>query len=319
MKRKVIIYILIFMIVLSGCSYAEPIMFSEQATMPTAPEVFAESAILLDVDSDKILYEKNANKTMYPASTTKLMTAILTMENCKDLDEKALVSYYAVNEVPYSYSIADLRPGEELSIKDLLYALLLPSANDAAYVLAEYMANNGNNYSASDGSANKEKFEQSLAKFSDMMNEKAKSLGCKSTHFVNPNGIHADNHVSSAYDLMLIGKEAYGNSTIRSICKTLKYSLPNTSVYTGETRVVTTTNLLISPDRTGYYEYANGLKTGYTDLAQSCIISSASKGDRNLIAVILHSNTESTDEINRVKMIVSDYLNMVLIVLLIVL
>lgn len=296
LKRKIIVLFLMFIIIFTECVCAIPVRMADTSSLPKSPEVFAESAILLDVDSDKILYEKNADKVMYPASTTKLMTALLALEKCDDLSAKALVSYYAVHEVPYSYSIADLVPGEELSINDLLHALLIPSANDAAYVLAEYLANNGNSYSSSEGEVNKAKFENSLELFSNMMNEKAKSLGCKHTHFVNPNGIHSDSHVSSAYDLMLIGKEAYRNETLRSICGKTHYSLPNTTLYTGDTRTVTTTNILISEDRDDYYEYANGLKTGYTELAQSCIVASAHKGDRNLIAVILHSDTESTDD-----------------------
>ena len=288
-----ILVIIIFITSFSKVAFAESIV-SDGSIAP--PEIHADSAVLLDVDSNKILYEKNYKNKMYPASTTKLMTALVTLDKCSDLSEMVKISYYAVHKVPYSYSIANLYPGEEFSVKDLLYALMIPSANDAAYVLAEYIANGGNNYEIDSSNSTKEAFEKSQATFADMMNEKAKELGCENTHFVNPNGIHDDDHYSTAYDLLLMGKQAYANSTIRTIAKTTEYTLDNTSIYTGASRVLKTTNLLLLKSRSGYYEYANGLKTGYTEAAQSCIIASSQKNDRNLIAVVLHSDT--TDNSN---------------------
>lgn len=256
-------------------------------------EIYAESCCLLDVDSNIFLYEKNQEKIMFPASTTKLMTAIIVLENCSDLAQMVNISYYSVKSVPYTYSVASVQPGENFSIIDLLKALLIASANDVAYSLAEFVVNNGNNYSTDSSSESKEKFDESISKFSNLMNEKAKELGCKNTNFVNPNGIHNENHVSTAYDLALIGQYAYKNETIRTLAKTLNFSLDNSNIYTGELRKFYSTNLLLYKEKSGYYEYANGLKTGYTDAAQSCIIASARKGDRNLIAVILNSNHES--------------------------
>ncbi len=267
----------------------------QQIIKNAQPQVFADSAILLDVDSNKVLYEKNSKNLMYPASTTKLLTAILVVEHCSDLSQKVNISYYAVNSVPYTYSTANIQPGEQFSIKDLLNALLIESANEAAYALAEYVSNEGNNYLTDESQTTRLLFESSMASFSTMMNEKAKQLGCNNTNFVNPNGIHNENHYSTAYDLMLIGKYAYSNSIIRAICQKTQFSLPNTNIYNGEIRTFKTTNALLRIDKPGFYAYANGLKTGYTDAAQSCIIASANKGDRNLIAVILHS-PESEDE-----------------------
>lgn len=269
----------------------------ENISTVNTPEVFAESAILLDVHENKILFEKNSINEMYPASTTKLMTAILAVEHCKDLSQKVKVSYFAVNSVPYSYATANLIVGEQVSIKDLLYALLVPSANDAAYVLAQYIANNGNNYPIDNTAASHEAFNNSIKIFSEMMNLKAKELGCTHTNFVNPNGIHNEQHYSTAYDLMLIGKYAYQNSTLKTICNTTEYTLENTNLYTSTPRNVETTNFLITPNKDGYYSYANGLKTGFTDPAQNCIIASANKDNRDLIAVILHS--EKTEDKNK--------------------
>ncbi|MBR2708657.1 MAG: D-alanyl-D-alanine carboxypeptidase [Clostridia bacterium] len=298
MKSKISLIIVFTIIInLFNFSYATEIQNfqTENVEQLSTPEVFADSAILLDVDSNKILYEKNSNNIMYPASTTKLMTAILVAEKCPDLSEKANVSYYAVNSVPISYATAHLVTGEQISIKDLLYALLVPSANDAAYVLAQYLANNGNNYPVDNTNSSKTAFENSITTFSEMMNSKAKELGCTNTNFVNPNGIHNENHHTTSYDLMLIGRYAYQNSTLRTICKTIEYTLENTNKYTSTPRKLETTNLLITPDEKGYYANANGLKTGFTDPAQSCIIASANKDNRNLIAVILHSE-ETKDE-----------------------
>lgn len=258
-------------------------------------EVYGEAATLLDVDADKFLYAKNYKKRMYPASTTKLMTAIIVLENCEDLSQLVNISYCAVHRVPYSYSIANLYAGEQFTIKQLLDSLLIASANDSAYALAEYVANGGNNYLIDNTEEAQVAFDNSMIKFSEMMNNKAKEIGCLETNFVNPNGIHNDNHYSTAYDLTLIGKYAYSNSIILDIAKKLDGSLPNSSIYNDEERFYTTTNLLINPNKNRYYQYANGLKTGYTDVAQSCIIASAQKDNRNLIVVILHfENNETT-------------------------
>lgn len=239
------------------------------------PSVYSPACILIDADSGKILYSKNANTKMYPASTTKIMTAILTLENCK-LDDVAIASHNAVYSIPYGYSVATIQEGEELTIEQLLNVLLIPSANDAAVVLAEHIAG-------------------SVEAFSDMMNSKAVELGCKNTHFVNPNGIHDEEHYSTAYDLALIGKYAMQFDTFRTIVQKTSYSLPKTNKYDKEDRLFNTTNDLIkknySSSPTNYYQYATGAKTGYTDAAKSCIVATATKDDISLIAVVLHSGT----------------------------
>ena len=240
------------------------------------PSVYSPACILIDADSGKILYSKNANTKMYPASTTKIMTAILTLENCK-LDDVAIASHNAVYSIPYGYSVATIQEGEELTIEQLLNVLLIPSANDAAVVLAEHIAG-------------------SVEAFSDMMNSKAVELGCKNTHFVNPNGIHDEEHYSTAYDLALIGKYAMQFDTFRTIVQKTSYSLPKTNKYDKEDRLFNTTNDLIKKNYSSsptnyYYQYATGAKTGYTDAAKSCIVATATKDDISLIAVVLHSET----------------------------
>jgi penicillin-binding protein 5, C-terminal domain (fragment) len=256
--------------------------------------VYAKAAVLYDVNTNKILYTKNAYEKMFPASTTKTMTAILTMEKCK-LTDIVKASYYAIHEIPKTYSTGLLVPNEELTIEQLLNLLMIPSANDAAYILAQYIANGcSNQYDMSDSSDAKKKFDSDIKTFSNMMNTKALELGCKNTHFINPNGVHNENHYSTAYDLCLIGNYALKFPDLANITKKVHYSLSPTSEYSklySEPRVFDNTNYLINKNSYGFYKYAIGLKTGYTDAAGYCIIASAKKDNRTLIAVILGSET----------------------------
>lgn len=259
--------ILIFILILLIC-----VGFSFSSNCVELPTVDAPSCILMDLNSDKILYSKNVNEKMYPASTTKVMTAILAMENC-NLTDVATVSHGAIFDVPVGYANANLQEGEELTIDQLLHVLLIPSANDAAFVIAEHIGGTREH-------------------FYEMMNEKAIELGCKNTHFTNPNGIHSEDHYTTAYDLALMGQYAMKFDVIREIAKTTFYRLPATNKYDKDDRVFATTIDLIKENHEDsptnyYYEYATGLKTGYTDAAKHCIIATAKKGDVELLVVIL--------------------------------
>ena len=233
---------------------------------------YSPACILIEANSGKVLYEKNSNKVKYPASTTKIMTAILTMENC-ELTDIATVSHNALFSVPASYVTADLKEGEQLTIEQLLNVLLIPSANDAAFVLAEHIGGTVEN-------------------FANMMNEKAKEIGCLNTHFVNPNGIHNKNHTTTAYDLALMGKYAMQFDKIREIVKKTRYTLPATNKYDKADRIFKTSNELIEVNNSKakdnyYYENAIGIKTGYTSEAGSCIIAGAKKDNLEVIVVVL--------------------------------
>ena len=163
--------------------------------------------------------------------------------------------------------------GEQLTVNDLLYALMIPSANDAAYVLAEHVGG-------------------SVEGFSAMMNDKARALGCKTTHFVNPNGIHDDSHYSTAYDLYLIADYAMKNETFRKIVATTEYTLPATEQYPSEDRVLKTTNELLNENsRNYYYKNAIGIKTGYTSKAGNCLVAGAHRDGLEFIAVVLNGGT----------------------------
>lgn len=246
-----------------------------------AVEINSPRAILIDIDTGRVLFQKNAYEACYPASTTKVLTAILVLENC-NLDEMVTASATAVNSVYANGTTASIQPGEELSVRDLLSTMLIHSANDAAYVLAEHVGG-------------------SIESFVSMMNARAKELGAKSTFFVNPNGLPSTSHKCSAYDMALFARFAMQNFPVfREIVSTVNYSLPITEKYTelymneypDAKSVVrylnTTTNHLINPNRTAYYyEYATGIKTGYTDAAANCIVASAKKDGVELIVVIL--------------------------------
>lgn len=235
-------------------------------------DVGCPSALLMDMSSGKILYEKNINEKMYPASLTKVLTAIIVLENCK-LDEVVTISYNAVMNLTSGYVTANLQIGEELTVEQLLNVLMVGSSNDAAIALAEHLSG-------------------SIEDFAILMNKKAEELGCKNSNFLNPNGVHDENHYSTAYDLSLISRYAMQNETFRKLVSTKSYSLPSTSKYEYDDRLFTTTNSLLivnNNDRADnyYYKYATGIKTGFTTPAGNCLISSSNKDGFELLCIVL--------------------------------
>lgn len=265
--NKAKLFLLVFVFLLQF------IIFSNHSFATTdAPQTYSPSCILMESSTGKILYEKNSSEVRFPASTTKIMTAILAVENC-ELTDIATVSHNAIYSVPVTYSHASLKEGEQLTVEQLLNVLLIPSANDAANVLAEHISG-------------------SVEEFAKLMNEKAKEIGCLNTHFVNPNGVHDDNHTTTAYDLALMGQYAMKNSTIRNLVKKTRYTLPATNKYDKEDRIFNTTNDLLRENNSAakdnyYYPNAIGIKTGYTSEAGSCIIAGAEKDNMEVIVVIL--------------------------------
>lgn len=236
------------------------------------PTTYSPTCLIMEMETGKVVYSKNGYEKAYPASTTKLMTAILAVENCK-LDDVATASYEAIFTVPWDYTNANIQVGEQLTIEQLLKVLLIPSANDAANVIAEHIAG-------------------SVSSFATMMNSKADEIGCKNTHFMNANGLHNDNHYSTAYDLALIGRYAMQYETIRNIVSMTSYTLPATNKFATNDRYFANTNDLIHKSDevrldNYYYEYCNGIKTGYTAKAGSCIVASSTKDDKEFIVVVL--------------------------------
>ena len=272
--KRIIFFMIFLMMIILPITRAQAVYINSNDYNPDNITTESKSLILVDATSGKILYSKNAFERMFPASTTKLMTAILTLEKCK-LTDIATVSHNAVYSIPIGYTHANLVEGENLTIEQLLNVLLIPSANDAAIVLAEHIAG-------------------SVENFAVMMNDKAKELGCLDTHFVNPNGIHDENHYSTAYDLSLIGRYAMKFDDIMRIAKVAQYTLPKTNKYDKENRIFNATNGLINKNDEFFYEYATGLKTGYTDKSGSCIVATASKDNINLLEVVLGGESTSS-------------------------
>ena len=264
---KIVILIILINILLA---------FSFVSNASSEITTYSPHVLLLEASTGKIIYEKGANDRVYPASTTKIMTAILALENCQ-LTDVVTASYDAIYSVPVGYAHAYIKVDEELTINQLLHVLLIPSANDAANILAEHIAG-------------------SITSFASMMNTRAVELGCTDTNFVNPSGIHDTNHYSSAHDLAIIGRYAMQNETFRKIVSTTEYTLPNTNKYEGVDRYFKTTNSLIAVDTKDrvdnyYYSYATGIKTGYTVAAGNCVVSSAKKDSVEYIVVILGAET----------------------------
>ncbi len=246
-------------------------------------DIEAKAALIVETNTGKVIYEKDAQKQNYPASVTKVLTAILVIENCK-LDDMATVTKTAVSNIPEGYVTAPLFVDEKISIKDLLYALMLKSANDAAYVLAEHVGG-------------------SVEGFAEMMNKKAKEIGCKNTHFVNPNGIHDKQHYTTAYDMFLISKYAMQNETFAKIVSTYKYTLSATNKYTKEDRVMESTNSFLNPQSAYYNENVKGIKTGTTKQAGNCLITDSQKEGLNFITVVLGAETSDSKFSETKKMI----------------
>ncbi len=237
------------------------------------PNVSAKGAILIEKNTGKILYRKNMNIKMFPASTTKILTAIIIIENC-NLDEKVIVTKEPIALIPEGYSISYLQEGEELTIKQLLQMLLIHSANDAANVLAFH-------------------YSGSIENFAKKMNEKIKELNLENTHFTNPSGMHDDNHYTTAYDMALLMKYCIQNDTFKEITNTVSCTIPATNK--SLERIFTNSNLLINPAYSNYYlPYVLYGKTGFTSQAQNCLVSVSKKDNLELICVVFHSEESSS-------------------------
>lgn len=234
------------------------------------PAINSPAAVLMDSYTGTVLAGKNIDQKMYPASTTKIMTAILTIENC-DLNEMVTASDNAIRSVLPGYSIGDIKIGESLSVQDLLKVLMVHSANDAANVLGEHVGG-------------------SIEAFAEMMNNKAAEIGCKNTHFVNPSGKHEDDHYSTARDMAMIMQYCMKNATFRQLACLQNCSLPATS-FSAQRDFNTTVEILVPPSVGAtaqyYYPYAIAGKTGFTTEAQNCLISVSKKDDLELTCVVL--------------------------------
>ncbi len=228
------------------------------------PQIEGESAVLMDMITGSILYSKNADKAQYPASITKIITCLLTLENM-DLNDEVTITH---DPVTTGQNIA-LKKGETLKVKDLLYALMLHSSNDAAEVLAIAV---GGDFDT----------------FAEMMNERAKECGAKNTTFHNPNGLNPDgqeHNWTTAYDISMMAREAMKNPTFRKLVTTTHHKIPATNL--SKERKLKTTNPCL-----GVYDGITGVKTGTSKTAGFCFCGSAKRGNTELIAVSLNSGED---------------------------
>ena len=233
---------------------------ARQAAAMSEPSISAETAVLIDAFSGKVLYDRRMDAHMYPASTTKILTALLAVEET-DPEEDVTVSENASKQEGSSIY---LTPGEKISMKDLLYGMMLRSGNDAATAVAEAMAGD-------------------TETFAEIMNERAASLGLENSHFVNPSGLQDENHYSSAYDLAMITRQALQNDLFREIV--------SSRTYQAEREGADAYKYFYSKNKTVFqYEGATGVKIGYTTAAGRCLVASAERDGTELIAVVLNDH-----------------------------
>lgn len=242
---------------------------SNTAEWPVGPNVFAESAIVMDASTGLILYEKNANEVHYPASITKIMSALLAIENSNPSDTVTF-SKNAIFDVDLDSSRIGIDVDEQLTMQQCLYAILLESANEVTYAIAEHVAG-------------------SVDEFGKMMTERAKSIGCLNTNFVNPHGLPDNNHYTTAYDMALITREAMKNSTFRKVFASRTYQIPPTNIQS-ETRYLRNHHRFVLGQDYLYPDCIGG-KTGYTSVAKFTLVSVAKRGDLELICVIMKDDS----------------------------
>lgn len=250
-----------------------PIQSNEVTGWPAGPEIGAEAAILMDVDTGTILYSKNIHEQLYPASTTKLLTCLIAQENGK-MSDMVSFSNEAVFSVPRDGSNIGMDVGQSISLEQCMYGILVGSANEVANAVAEHIGG-------------------SIDGFVEMMNDRAKELGCTDSHFMNCNGLHDENHYTSAYDLALIAAEYFSNDTLSRIANTGRYHFEPTATQPDDFYLKNKHSLINGEIP---YEGIKGGKTGYTSDARQTLVTCCEQNGMRLICVVLME--ESPDQFN---------------------
>lgn len=235
---------------------------------PQGPAIESAAATVMDMDTGVFLYSKNATAKMYPASTTKIMTTLLLIENC-DLDDEITFSEI-VYDLEEGSSHLGIQPGEKMKLRDAAYGIMLASANDISNGVAEYMGG-------------------SLSGFADMMNARASELGCVNTHFSNPHGLYSEDHYTCAYDMALIARAAYENPVFREITGTREYTIPKTNL-TDEERSFLNHQKILQRDEEYYQDWCTGGKTGYTEDCLNTLVTFGEKDGKRLVSVVFRVN-----------------------------
>lgn len=241
--------------------------FSVSAYEPSGFTLNAKNALLVSLDTGETLYEKGADEKVYPASITKIMTVMLMLESDSYNPEGKIAMTSEVLKMisGTGSSVSGLKSGEEITELDLVYLVLMSSFGDCAYLAAI-------------------KYGGSIDGFVDMMNERAKQLGLKGTHYANPIGLHDEQNYTTARDTLVLTETALKNETFKKVCETDRYSMPATNL--SPARTLSTTNFLQDKTTNYYYSYAHGVKTGYTDEAGRCLVTTASYNGYNYICIL---------------------------------
>ena len=271
-KKRILCGLLAFVL-------AAVMLFCPAAAISYEPDftLTSKAVYLENLDTGLVLYEKNADQQMYPASLTKIMTAILVLENVKDLDQETAAYPMWIQDMLYgtNASLGGLIVGEKLTIWQLLTSALVQSGNESAMILAGYVGSGGM----------ADFMPRDITSFVEMMNDKAKALGCMGTHFTNPTGLHSDNHYSTARDMAIMAKYAMQNPVFASLVKNYAVQLGQTNKHSDLWQYSTNKMLLTSSPY--YYAPVVGIKTGSTDEAGRCVISQAEDNGYRYFCVVM--------------------------------
>ena len=262
----------IFSIILVAVIFVSCFCINGNAAFNSLLETEADIVLLINMDSDTVIFDKNADKRSAPASLTKIVTCMLVLENCDDLSVPLTCERMHLDDLyRQNAATAGIRTGETLTIEQLLYCLMIPSAADAANILACHVGG-------------------SFDGFVTMMNDFVKELGCENTNFINPHGLDGDGGAyTTANDLYIITKYALTNPTFKKITSTTRYDVAPTNEYS-QTRYLHNTNKMMNPAYKDYYSPTiQGVKTGTSDLAGRCVISTASKNGYNYMLIVMNA------------------------------
>lgn len=265
MKKKIVALIFVFIFAFS---------FPASAYQINEYELHCDAAMVISLDTGDVLYAKNHTEKLYPASITKLMTAIVMVENIDDLDNTYMTYTKTANNLILGTGsvVYNLNIGEKMKAKDALASLLVSSHGDTAYMIAEHVGG-------------------TIENFVDMMNEKAEEMGLQDTHFVNPVGLHDDDHYTTAADIYVFAKYAFEIDVIKEMASQARYKMEATNVHAE--RTIANSNLLIDPNSNVYYKHTICGKTGFTDEAGRCLVSTASNGTYTYMAIVLNAKTKN--------------------------
>ncbi len=250
-------------------TYKQEVQTNQLKEWPQAPGIYGDAGIVMDAETGAVLYGKNIDQQEYPASITKLLTALLAFEYC-DMTEDVVITAESLTCLGDGYASIGLKEGNVISMEQALYAMLLASSNEVAYAVGETVAKTqGEDYQW----------------FIDEMNRKVEELGGTNSHFVNTNGVHEEDHYTCARDMALIAKELFDYPEFFTICQTSNYTIPASA--TTEEHIFQQKHEMLVPGYSDYYEYAVGGKTGYTTEANNTLVTMADNGDMKLVCVTL--------------------------------